>query len=42
MELKDLDVDDAVNFVYYHFNHIIDSCVSSFTISGSFYLNLVL
>jgi len=30
MELKNLD--DAVNFVYYYFNHIIDSCIPFFTI----------
>jgi len=40
VELRDLDVNDAVNFVYYHFNHIIDSCVPFFTISGS--SNLIL
>jgi len=27
MELKDLDIDNAINFVYYHLNHIIDFCV---------------
>jgi len=37
MELRDLNVDDAVNLVYYHLNHIIDSCVPSYTISRSSY-----
>jgi len=36
-DLRNLDVNDAVNFVYYHFNHIIDSCVPSYTISRSSY-----
>jgi len=33
MELKELNVDGAVNFVYYHLNHIIDSYEPSYTIS---------
>jgi len=37
MELRDLDVNDAVNFVYSHLDHIILSCVPSFAISRSSY-----
>jgi len=37
MELKDLNVDDTVNFVYYHLNYIIDFCVLSYTIFRSSY-----
>jgi len=37
MELRDLDVNDAVNSVYSHLDHIIQSCVPSFAISRSSY-----